>query len=80
MFSFEAGITVFSDVADDILESWAGSCRRGSGGAAGRRVKFPGDGSLSSLVMEVGVDGDMPQTCKRYGFIRFHILCHFQLC
>ena len=67
MFSVAAaaGTTVFSEVADDMLESWAGSRRRGSGGAAGRGVRFPGGGSLGSLVMDVGVDGDMlSQPCN----------------
>ena len=64
LLSFSAAITVFSDAADDILESWAGSSMRGSGGATGRWVRFPGEGSLGSLVMELGEDGDMPQTCK----------------
>ena len=64
LLSFSAAITVFSDAADDILESWAGSSMRGSGGATGRWVGFPGEGSLGSLVMELGEDGDMLQTCK----------------
>ena len=78
LLSLTASTTVFSDAAEDmlILESWAGSCRRGSGGATGRGLKLFGDECWGVLVIEDGVEVDILQTCMQEITTFYLILKH----